>query len=756
VIPTEQIAKSAFTPKVGLFAALYALLNVRGTSAPKIAQGTRVPTRAPLLLTGLVTLCSLAVAALLATAAPALAACPNEEFRTGPSANLPDCRAYELVTPPFKEGSRAGISTKGVPASGFASVSTSGSRVDLSSFGNFGDAVNGEGLNEYQLTRTELGWTESSLELPEPQFAEEEPVATTPELEETLFRARGSEQSLEAKVLWLREANGALREVGPTEPPADTQGPTGPAGQGSLNSGKGGRYAGASSDLSHIFVAVESSADWWPGDEAYGAAGGTLYEYIVGRGGPPVPVGVEPDGAPCAANGTAGISADGSTVLFTCAGQVFARIDNGEAGARTVAISEPSAGDCSACDTSAGVRANAGVEAMSPDGSKVFFTTTQPLLGGDTSANIYEYDFDAPQASAEDPDGRLVHVSSGDWGLGGAQVQEAKVSEDDSHVYFMATGKLEGVKNSQGKEAVEGVWNLYVYERDAQFPAGRISLIVTTPGETEGELDEQVTPDGQFMVFQTSDDITPGDTSKTAQVFEYDAQTGELVRCSIGQDGFNDNGNTGTFPAAFGDGLGVSDNGEYVAFQSADGLTPGALNGLTVPEPEYHGLIELVQLQNVYEYHDGNVYLISDGQDTTTVQTSFSSVELEGMSPSGENIFFRTDDRLVPQDTDTDLDLYDARVDGGFPAPLSLLPSCQGDSCQGPLTGAPVLLSPSSEFQAGGNPPSSETPVPAVKPKPKAKACKKGYVKKDGKCVKKPKAKKAKAKKASNDRRDGQ
>jgi hypothetical protein len=29
-------------------------------------------------------------------------------------------------------------------------------------------------------------------------------------------------------------------------------------------------------------------------------------------------------------------------------------------------------------------------------------------------------------------------------------------------------------------------------------------------------------------------------------------------------------------------------------------------------------------------------------------------------------------------------------------------------------------------------------------------------VKKDGKCVKKPKAKKAKAKKASNDRRDGQ
>ena len=73
---------------------------------------------------------------------------------------------------------------------------------------------------------------------------------------------------------------------------------------------------------------------------------------------------------------------------------------------------------------------------------------------------------------------------------------------------------------------------------------------------------------------------------------------------------------------------------------------------------------------------------------------------------------------------------------------------CEGDGCQGPLTNPAPLLVPGSVSQEPGDdfPPPPATVAP--KPKPKSKLCKKGFVKKKNKCIKK-----AKAKKASRDRR---
>ncbi len=725
----------------------------------------------------LISASTLGLAALALTAFAPVSAlaetCPNEQFRTGPSAGLPDCRAYELVTPPFKDGApfrfkvSFGLET-------YIGMSTAGTTLAVSTLGNPGDARQNLSYNSYDLTRGESGWVEHANDLSDAQFPASEIAAGSPEVDAFAYKARSTDQPLTAASIWVHNADGTLVELGPFRPPAETVGPPG-AGPGLIggNVHEDEAVRGASADLSHV---VFGSPVSWPGDEAladpYGQ--GDLYEYVQGRGGPPIPVGVEPDGQLCGAT-FQDISPDGSQVLFRCPNGLFDRVD----GTHTVAISTPSAADCSACHASTPTPLD-GPIAAAAGGSKVFFTTERKLLsGGPFGLNIYEYDFEAPAASPQNPDGRISDITDGEWGEGTQLQRVVKVSADGSHVYFFAQGVLQGVTNSRGEAPLgEEKENLYVYQRDAQFPTGHLSFIASFP-EAElyhfftcaGKLNNgqacgaTTTPDGRFLVFTSGLDLTAGDTSTAQQVFEYDAQTGALVRVSIGQGGFNDNGNTDAFSAeipeqqgsiegeaGIGGGLyplAVSNDGSYVVFQSADGLTPGALNG-------FHG--EFAYAQNVYEYHNGNVYLISDGQDTSHHEEK-SSVQVVGLSPSGQDVFFETADQLVGQDVDSQLDIYDARIDGGFAAPVSLLPSCSGDACQGELSAAPVLLSPGSEFQAGGNPPlaggGAPSPAAAVKPKPKSRpaACRKGYVKRHAKCVKKPKSKRGSAKKSSRDRK---
>lgn len=453
-------------------------------------------------------------------------------------------------------------------------------------------------------------------------------------------------------------------------------------------------------------------------------------------------------------------------------------------GSTTVAISEPSVAQCTSCRTS--VKKQAEFQGASEDGSKAFFSTGQELLNGDTGTNLYEYDFENPEGE------KIVRVSGGAPGYETPNPEVegvARVSEDGTHVYFVARAALTGASR-EGKSPTGGEANLYVFERDSTYPQGRTAFVATLSAADAQDWGNnssnnsalvQATPDGRFLVFRSeAPNLTPDDTSTVSQIFEYDALQEKLVRVSVGQrapggyecsitkkaeEGYNCDGNatesqdapelpkTPTGLAA------VSNDGSYVFFGSADALTPDALGNQ--PVSKYEG--QPIYARNVYEYHssvaasggsvvDGNVYLISDGRDRTLRGDTEPGVSLYGTDASGQDVFVSSGDPLVAQDTDTQIGVYDARMDGGFPAPVSPL-ECAGEGCLPGASAAPLFAAPGSSMISGsGNltPTAPPTPAPVTpKPKPKPVKCKRAFVKKHNKCSKN---KKKKAQRASTKR----
>jgi hypothetical protein len=707
--------------------------------------------------------------------------CPNAAFRVGPSTHLPDCRAYEQVTPPYKASGSFSIAEFSINPAGSSLLLDLTSAVDgAEGFPN----ILGVGPSEiYTTRRTASGWVDIPNDLPISEYTQYRHYNFTsygggggesPEGQGTVWMARGAWQPDNALSFFMRTPDHSIVEIGPALPP------TTPAGSPQqLGTNAQVDPIGLSPDGSHFFFEGGS----WP-------MGTGPYEYAGTGNTTPMLIGVDDNGLGCGMrlgdyeDTHNAVSTNGEVVFFTAQScteentqELFARIDNGLPDAHTVAISEPSKEDCAACDTEAKVRANAQFDGASEDGSKVFFTTKQPLLGSDTSLNVYEYDFDAPAGE------RVIRVSAGDSTVSNpaaevVQLQEGRSpmsSEDGSHVYFIAHGLLTRTPNGDGETAEQGADNLYVFEYDAEFPAGHIAFVARLSENDIARWLTDVTPDGLFLVFASYRDLTPDDTSTAAQIFEYDAQTGSLVRVSVGQGGFNHDGNVSgvvgggevlnnasiVSPAKYAYGeygassywshMSVSADGSYVFFQSPVGLTPQAFNLEVVSYVGDEGNGETntstipLYANNVYEYHDGRVSLISDGQDLS-YNNDFSEVALLSTDASGDDVFFTTADQLVGQDTDTNLDIYDARVDGGFPAPAQPL-TCSGEACEGQLSGAPTLLSPSSEFQAGGNPPLAGEP--ATKPAQKKAKKKKPKKRRAGKGGGHAKRRGGKAKKAA-------
>jgi hypothetical protein len=403
------------------------------------------------------------------------------------------------------------------------------------------------------------------------------------------------------------------------------------------------------------------------------------------------------------------------------ANEVYARVG----GAHAVAISNPSKEDCAACDTE-GPPQPATFTGASEDGSRVFFASEAQLFAGangEAGRNLYEYDFAGPAGGRV----KLVAPDVTPVVTEGVSREErvADVTADGGRVYFESTVALTGVANGNG-ETAEGALNagasvlLYVYDAESGglfFVAGarKVSEPVGFFTKDEPEPFKALGPtrDGGFLVFETATDLEgTGDTSSVPQVFEYEAATGRVVRVSIGQrspagfecastgtieEGYGCEGNTAvgedaprlTEPSLSAiapdtkDELTVNSVAAdgTVVFSSEMPLTPGSVQGERYYEEK--GLL-LATRENVYEYRDGQVYLISPGDEAKPVHlpNATAHTRLLGIAESGRDVFFESADQLVPQDTDTQGSWYDAREDGGFPAPAAK-PECSGEACQG-------------------------------------------------------------------------
>lgn len=717
------------------------------------------------------------------------------------STGLPDCRAYEMVTPPQKNGALIGVTYMDVFASRPV-IAADGQRVIAPSIQCFAEPQSCVGFREsegepFAFTRTIDGWRTTPLALPAASFETGTYLGVSADAGTALFSAP-SEPGSEVDDFYALDTEGSPVRIGPLGDVAEHSNWAVLKQEGMLST----------ADLSH-FVYETKDGPAWSFDEGEGNG---VYEYAgVGRAAPLMvgvtgPMGSDALVSSCRTSRGGSsftqklygpLSADGRTVFFTAAAclsgtgsnasipvpadTLYARIDGEEESrARSVRISAPTPGTCETkeCEENTGAEKQAerarqaGFEGASTDGSRVFFTSTQQLTdaasessktvggcntnSGPGGCNLYESvceECEEVGESEEHARRRLIDVSEGAKEHGGPRVQGVlAMSADGSHVYFVAEGKLTGEEENQSHEkAQEKADNLYVYS------AGHVAFItILSPSDgpewQPGNLQANVTPDGRFLVFTshralTADATCPETEGETpvcpAQVFEYDAQTRALVRISVGEGGFNDDGNQGAlgplFPATGGHAGDanivpvataadaetapvrsdptMSNDGAFVFFQSPLALTAGALNDVPVGDEQF--------AQNVYEYHQGHVYLISDGKDTSPEGKvpGFSPVELLGSDTSGSNVFFTTFDRLVPEDTDTQRDIYDAHicsVGSACPPPVPAATApCDGEACHGPAPGVSAGQVPGSESFSG---PGNLTPTAPAAPKPKTAA----------------------------------
>jgi hypothetical protein len=717
----------------------------------------------------------------------------------GPAAlTLPDERAYELVSPPNNPGEVYIPQGPFYPVEDIISApmpfraSVEGNAVvyggEAPAAGGTGGIGKGKG-DQFLAVRGPSGWTARDIEPYQISAASKEGYqAFSNDLSMSIVRARSEPPRIPALTVDAPQCSGQVLYARATGEAAEDPYSALFTKAGASGDCGGPVFAGTSADDSHLLfqdqVALTPNAEEAPGTEQFCVLHCDLYDSVDGH---PRLVNVLPHGetAPNAVFGGPGprdtepeivaqepdfsnvVSADGSRIFWTDLNTnlVYMR----ENGTRTVQVPAGAAVFWTA----------------SRDGRYVFYTEG----GGLWRFNVEVFD------NSSKPEAEALTEAREELAGEGAGVQGVVgTSDDGSYVYFAALGALspeakplssckrasiereEKVKegkfediarlDEERREEEEGLrptnrgCNLYVLHigqpvrfigalgagDDDRLPGGSSGGGNPVHGgnwtASLGFRAAEVTPDGRHLVFESRLSrslVGYNNSSREAaevEIFVFDAGTGHISCASCAPSGAPPSSAISGF-SEFGTFLPVTSNstfmrrwvsedGSRIFFDTAQPLVAQDTNGVQdVYEWEREGTSGCSS-QVPARLDGGCVSLLSGGSGTDWSW-------LVDASGNGDDVFFITRSQLVARDGNEKMDLYDARVNGGF---AEVEQSCTGSGCQGVPPAPPIFATPSSvTFSGVGNfePPSKV----AVKPRRKVVKCKRGFVKKHGRCAKK-------------------
>jgi hypothetical protein len=592
-----------------------------------------------------------------------VAVCPNEAVRVGASARLPDCRAYEQVTPVEKRGAQ-----------------------DIYRYGLIGENnLIGKGGEHFELHAPAVQWGTSPDSAVSNYFFSRTPegwrmISATPQtaglnsFSPTVFSADLGQIGAEVGWLTTQVAESESVEYVTGRPGGPyTSVATVPREMIEQNGG----WVAESADGSKLILEVEDHTLLGPatgttsGPDLYEYAKGELRQVNVQSSGEEISAcGAKLEHLKTGVEGGAAISVDGSHVFFTdnCTGDLYARID----GAETVDIGEytlysvDSTGNRLLLERKNGALHELVLYEIGPADAVTLVTTSEKING-------------------------VSVVISGDF----------------TTLYFASRERLtpEAPSFSSGLNAPA---DIYRYDIETKT----LSFVVQAEANENGAFGLSTSPEGRYLYMQVLPGVA-GILNSSGKlitgVYRYDdaERAIECITCASSFD--PEPAHLDKMPEAS-----VTTDGSYVFFDTVATLVPQDVDGEVAPEP--------IRLENgAFSEHPSNFYSVSsdvyewrrnglDGCDRiggcvsllSSGRGGFKNVLL-GASPDGRDVFLGTHEELVQQDEDTAGDVYDARIGGGYPPRPPRPVECEGDACDTPLA-APIDTTPSSlTFTGPGN-----------------------------------------------------